>query len=403
MDSYGSASDRERGQERKNIMRCRLLMVGLSALAPLWGERQALASEEIGVSASNERAQGRDVSRLLAPILAQHRLPGMVAAIVEGTDVIAAGAVGVRELGRPEKVTLEDRFHIGSCTKAITATLCAILVEEEELSWDSTLAEVFPKLRGKMRPQYRAVTLEQLLTNRGGVPHDLNADGLWRRLWAHRGRPTGARRLLLQGVVARPPEAKPGTKFIYSNGGFSIAGHMAEVVTCSPWETLVRDRIFEPLGMSSGGFGAPGRRARHDQPRGHRPTGEPVQPGPKADNPVAIGPANRVHCSIIDWSKFVALHLRGAQGDARLLTEATFKKLHTPVDDYAMGWMVVSRPWANGRALTHGGSNTYWYAVTWIAPERDFAVLVMCNHGGAAQACDEAVSTLIQDYQQSRR
>jgi CubicO group peptidase (beta-lactamase class C family) len=66
---------------------------------------------------------------------------------------------------------------------------------------------------------------------------------------------------------------------------------------------------------------------------------------------------------------------------------------------YAMGWGVAERDWAGGRVLTHTGSNTMWFAVTWIAPEKDFAVLVCCNAAGekATKACDRAASALIQD------
>jgi hypothetical protein len=53
---------------------------------------------------------------------------------------------------------------------------------------------------------------------------------------------------------------------------------------------------------------------------------------------------------------------------------------------------------ATGNVLTHSGSNTMWFCVTWIAPERDFAVLVMCNQGERGdKACDEAASAMIQD------
>jgi hypothetical protein len=65
-----------------------------------------------------------------------------------------------------------------------------------------------------------------------------------------------------------------------------------------------------------------------------------------------------------------------------------------------MGWIVGERDWAGGRVLTHAGSNTMWYAVVWIAPARDFAVLVAANRGfdAGAQACDEVASALIRDH-----
>ncbi|HEY3242230.1 MAG TPA: serine hydrolase domain-containing protein, partial [Phycisphaerae bacterium] len=331
-------------------------------------------------------------------------LPGMVGAILAGERLVAIGADGVRKRGAPDAITIDDQIHIGSDTKAMTATLIGLLVEEGKLKWTTTVGEVFTDLSGSMQPDWRHVTLEQLLTHRGGAPANLDADDLWKRLRAHTGTPVEERRTLVEGITRHQPEAKPGTKFIYSNAGYASAGAMAEKVMGRAWEDLMRERLFAPLGMSSAGFGAPGTTDKLDQPRGHTEGGAPIEPGPAADNPAAIGPAGTVHCTIGDWAKFVALHLAGARGAARLLKPETFGKLQIPPEggDYAMGWRVVQRDWAGGRALTHAGSNTLWFAVVWIAPEKNFAVLVACNQGGeqAAKACDEVVGALIQDHRQ---
>ena len=345
----------------------------------------------------------RDLSPLIAPIVERHKLPGMVAATVQGHAPVALGAAGVRRQGIRVRVSVDDRFHIGSCTKSMTATLLAMLVEEGKLSWTTTLAQALPHLAESMHPDYRSVTLEQLLGHRAGMPEGRIRDSLWLRLRLHRGTPTEARRLLLEGVVSQAPAVEPGAEYVYSNAGYATAGHVAEVVTGKPWEELIRERLFAPLGMTSAGFGAPGRGELLDEPLGHTASGGPVEPGPLADNPPAIGPAGTVHCSIGDWAKYVRLHLRGAQGDARLLQPATFRKLHTPLGNeppYAMGWLVVERGWGGGKVLTHDGTNTMWFAVTWLAPNRDFAVLVACNRGGdkAGKACDEAASALIRNW-----
>jgi CubicO group peptidase (beta-lactamase class C family) len=342
---------------------------------------------------------------LLGPILTRHKLPGMVAALVEGERTVGLGATGVRRRGSPEKVTVDDRFHIGSCTKSMTATLCATLVEQGRLSWDTSLSQAFPKLAEKMHRDYRSVTLEQLLTHRGGLPGDLSHGWLLGLLRLHTGTPTEARQFLLESVVTRPPAAMPGTKYIYSNAGYAIAGHTAETAVGRPWEALLEERLFHPLGMSTAGFGAPGKEGLLDEPRGHASSGKPVEPGPFADNPVAIAPAGTVHCSIEDWAKYIVLHLRGGQGKSEFLKPETFKKLHTPVGDdasprYAMGWLAAERDWGGGTVLTHAGSNTMWFAVVWLAPKRDFAVLVACNQGGdqATKACDEAAGAVIREY-----
>jgi CubicO group peptidase (beta-lactamase class C family) len=349
----------------------------------------------------------KDVSALLAPVIAKHDVPGMAAAVVRNGETVALGVAGVRTRGKSEKIAAADRFHIGSDTKAMNAMLCGILVDEGKLKWSQTIGETFPEMTKSMHAQYQGVTLEQLLTHRGGAPGELSKDELWGKLYQHKGTSTGARRLLLQGVTSKPPEAAPGEKYIYSNAGYAIAGHMAEKVTGKSWEDLTRAKIFRPLGMTSGGFGAPGTRARNDQPRGHKADGSPVEPGPGADNPVAIGPAGIVHCSIGDWAKFAAANLPSAK--TKLVKPETLEKLHTPAPasagepPYAMGWIVADgQPWAGGPALTHGGSNTMWMAVVWLAPGKDFAVVIACNQA-SDKACNDAAIALIGDHFKGER
>lgn len=349
----------------------------------------------------------RDITPLLAPIIAQHDVPGMAAAIVTVDGLKAHGAVGVRQRGEDAAITIDDRFHIGSCTKAMTATLCAMLVEEGRLRWDLTLAEAFPELAAEMNVDLRAVTLELLLQHRGGIAGDLTPDGLWQRLWDYRGEPSEGRAMLVREVLQHPPIGPVG-RYQYANAGYAIAGHIAERAAGQQWEQLIRARLFDPLQMTSAGFGPPGSAKSLDQPRGHGADGRPVPPGREADNPALMGPAGNVHATVDDWAKFIALHLRGAAGDTELLKAASFARLHQarggreePGDSaYAMGWGVTTRPWAGGVALNHSGSNTMWFATTWLSPSRGFAVLVACNQGGdaGAKACDQATTALIQDH-----
>jgi CubicO group peptidase (beta-lactamase class C family) len=352
----------------------------------------------VAVRAQPAPAKANDVSSQLAPIIQRHNLPGMVAAVVQGDRVVATGAAGVRVRGGRDPVTLADRFHLGSCSKAMTATLCAMLVEEGKLRWESTAGDVFPDVKA-VHPGFRRVTLEQLLNQRSGVPGEVD-DQLWGSLWAPKG--VAARRKVLETVFARPPQSEPGTQYVYSNFNYALAGHMAETVAHRPWEELMREKLFIPLGMTSAGFGAPRDTGNVRQPRGHMSDGKPVEPTAQAsDNPPAIGPAGTVHCSVGDWAKFVTLHLQGERGKAKLLKAETFKKLHTAPDGspYAMGWLVGPSPLGKGVALNHAGSNRMWYAVTWVLPDSDLAVLVMCNQGepGAAaeKACDEASGLLL--------
>ena len=347
-----------------------------------------------------EGAATDEVSAVLAGAIDRHGVPGMAAALIEGDRVVAAGVAGVRRRGGREKVAPADKFHIGSCTKSMTATLCAVLVEEGKLKWDTTVAAAFPDARN-LHPAYRKATLEQLLGHRGGAPGDIDP-AVWASLWEPKG--VAARRKVLDEVFSRPPQAEPGTRYVYSNFGYALAGHMAEKAAKKPWEELMREKLFVPLGMTSAGFGAPADRGGVRQPRGHTSDGTPVEPAARgADNPPAIGPGGTVHCSIEDWARFVALHLRGSRGGGKMLKVETFKKLHTPAEGnpYALGWLVGRSPLGKGVALNHAGSNTMWYAVAWVLPESDLAVVVACNQGGPGgpgeKACDEVSGTLLRN------
>ncbi len=361
--------------------------------------------------ASGAVAAPASLDALLEPIRQANGLPALAAAVVKGGETVAVGAVGVRKAGSPQRVTADDKWHIGSCTKSMTAALAAMLVEDGMLRWDMTLAEMFADIESQMQPEWHHVTLEQLLAHRGGAPHELSEQGLWGRLWQRVDQPPREQRqyLMRELLTKHKPVAPPGTKTVYSNAGYALAGHAMETLLDRPWEDLLRQRLFAPLGMTGAGFGAPASVGQVDQPWGHKGgedgTFEPVAPGLHADNPAAIGPGGTVHCRLADLAQYAAWHLAAARGErarhaSPLLHPETFERLHAPFasdSEYAFGWVATSRPWGGGTVLTHAGSNTMFYAVIWIAPKKDFAVIVCTNAGGpvAEKATDTAASALI--------
>jgi CubicO group peptidase (beta-lactamase class C family) len=368
-------------------------------------------------------AAPRDVSLLLAPIVAKHDVPALCAGVVVDSRLVLAGVDGLRRRGFPERATLDDRWHLGSCTKAMTATLCVLLEGAPlegaplkgappegrprdggaKLALGTTLEAALGTKAleglGADRGWY-GVTVEQLLRHRGGAPANLDVGGLWGRLWQRQGTPREQRQELLAGLL---PQARGPEGYVYSNAGYALAGIVCERVADTDYETLIQERLFTPLGITSAGFGSPGVPERFDQPRGHDKQGKPVEPGPRADNPPAVAPAGTAHMTLADWGRFVGLHLEAEARGTKLLTQEQARRLHTPPPGvepaYAAGWMVTERPWG-GRVLTHGGTNTMWTCVTWLAPAKGFAVLVCCNQGGdrGGAACDAAAWALIQEH-----
>lgn len=342
-------------------------------------------------------AEPADVSADLVSFLRDGKVPALVAAAVLDGKIIAVGATGVRKHGDPAKVTVEDKFHIGSCTKSMTGTLAAMLVKDGKIKWSSTVMEIFPGL--KIHPGYKDATLLQLCSNTGGVPGNIPPE-LWKTLMDRREKPeTGERGDLVRALLAEPPAYAPGSGNTYSNGGVTIAGAMLEKVGGKSYQELLEARLFNPLGIKSAGFGAAGNARQVDQPWGHAVKAmlflSAVPPGPDADNPPAITPAGRVHLSVLDFAKYANFHLGTLEKAPLEKKDLDF--LHTvvsPAKDYAVGWVVLKRPWAGGTALMHNGTNTMNHAVMWLAPDKKFAAVAMCNIDDA-KACDDAVAFLI--------
>ena len=177
--------------------------------------------------------------------------------MVQDGKIIACGAVGPRRAGAAIPVTINDRFHLGSDTKAMTALLAAMLVEENKLRWDSTVAEVFPELSAIMTPGLRRVTLVQLLSHTSGIPSDNQAfANLLIKSLRQDGNLDEMRYWLVRQWSKQPLAAKPGAKFAYANMNYIVAGAMLERVTGKTWEELITERIFKPLGLETAGLGA---------------------------------------------------------------------------------------------------------------------------------------------------
>lgn len=335
------------------------------------------------------------VTNLLITIRQQHDVPAIAAALVTSKGIELVGVAGVRKRGTDVPARLDDLWHLGSDTKAMTAVLVARLVEQNRLKWDTTVAEVFPELADKFHPDMRGVTLLHLLSHRSGLRPNL-------ALVRYRG--DDVKQLRLRAVreeLAKAPKHKSGSRYEYSNLGYIIVGAMVERVTGKTWEEAMREEVFAPLKMTSVGFGGTGTRGEMDQPWPHHGNGRPVaENGPAMDNPPVMGPAGRVHCTIQDWAKFIQDQLLGARGEPALLTPASYQKLHSPPfgGEYALGWLVLKRDWAGGTVLHHGGDNTMNFANVWVAPRRDFAILACVNQSGdtAFNASDEAIAALIE-------
>ena len=333
-----------------------------------------------------------DLAPVLKPILEQHHaMPGLIAAIVDGERISAIGAVGVRKAGAPEKMTVGDVIHLGSDTKAMTATLIGKLIREQAVGIQHA------DVRNLHRPAPRdgQVTVRQLLDHTAGLPANVD----WWKFDGTKKPLREQRRMVVEEVLKKAPEHPPGAKYVYSNIGFVVLGAILEHKTEMPWEQLMEKELFEPLGMKSAGFGPPGTLGKIDEPWGHT-----LKDGQAVADPVrqcpgyGTGRTGALLAPRLGESSSVCIYSR-PRGNIPILRPKTIEELITPESgkEYAGGWIITSRPWAGGLTLNHAGSNTMWFCVAWLAPKKHFAVLVATNVAGddAEKACDEAAAALI--------
>jgi CubicO group peptidase (beta-lactamase class C family) len=298
--------------DRRDFLRC----VGTTTAA-------ALATQARGAV-----APVNDLGELLEVIRKEHGLPGIAAAAVRGDRTVAEGVAGVRRIGGEDKIALDDRFGMASCTKRMTAAMIARVIDSGKLSYDTTLADALPEM--PMRDDYRNVTVAQLLTFTGGIqPYtQFNSPMLTPILFELKGAGTELREKFIQHVLREEPVVPPGTERRYSNASYALVAYVAERRTDKSWESLMESEVFQPLGMTRAGFGRPRTKERPNEPTLHSKGAAGYEP--EADDRVNVGaafaPAGDVHCSIRDFAKFAKYELNAAMGKDPLLTPATVQR-----------------------------------------------------------------------------
>lgn len=171
------------------------------------------------------------VTDALKPIRYKYRVPAIAGAIVTSKGIENCGVVGIRKNGTEIPASIDDKWHLGSDTKAMTAALIGRLVEQDLLKWDTTVSDVFPDLASTIHPDMKGVTMLQLLSHRAGLPANLSR---WSTIWfmTGAGGSSSEQRLqALRNAFSKKPEFIPGSKFQYSNLGYVIAGAIIEKVT----------------------------------------------------------------------------------------------------------------------------------------------------------------------------
>jgi CubicO group peptidase (beta-lactamase class C family) len=306
-------------------------------------------------------------------------VPGVAVGVFHNGEEYADG-FGVTSVENPLPVTDATLFQIGSTTKTVTATVAMRLVEQGKLDLDRPVRAYLPSLRLADESVAVRVTLRQLFSHVGGWFGDYFDDV---------GAGDDALARVVDKLAALPQLAPLGQYFSYNNAGFYIAGRVIEVVTGQPYETVVKESLFAPLGMDRSFF-FPDDVITYRFAVGHLTRDEK----PTVARPWSIGralnPVGGISSTVRDQLRYARFHLGdGTTTDGtRLLSRELLVHMRQPVvaAGYATGSLGVT--WMIGTVggvtrVRHGGATLGQLSAFELAPERGFALTVLTNadHG----------------------
>ncbi len=320
-------------------------------------------------------------------VMADWRVPGLAIGVVKDSAVVFSQGFGIRDTEAETPVTDETLFAIGSASKAFTAATLGILHDEGQLDWTTSVQEYLPRFDMDDAFAAAEMTPVDLLTHRSGLPrHDL----VWYGSDA-------SRQELFARLEHLPPSEPFRTTFQYQNLMYMTAGYLAGQLAGSTWEDVVRQRIFDPLGMTSStlSVNAMQQAANYARPYGG---GKDSLVAIDVRNIDAIGPAGSINSSVTEMLPWVRLFLDGGtHGDMQVIESGTVDQLMTPrivVENfplqfaaqeapymmYALGWFV--EPYRGHRLLQHGGNIDGFAALVGFMPDDDLGFVILTSKNG---------------------
>ena len=304
-------------------------------------------------------------------------IPGMAIAIVKDDEVIFARGFGLADLKNETPVTPETIFAIGSATKAFTATLADMLVDEGKMDWDDSVTEHIPYFTPNVDSEDgdAEVTIRDMLSHRTGFSRMgvLIANG------------TVPREEVLRAAANAEPWAGLRESFYYSNVMFLAAGVAAGNATDTDWDTLLAERIFQPLGMTSSNASVAQAQADPRLSLGY--IWDEDLNVHKHQPMVAIdssGPAGAINSNVLDMAQWVRFQLGlGVYDGDRLLSETQHRETWTGQIEvggrirYGLGWFL--REWQGQPVIEHGGNVDGFGSQVALLPESNLGFVLLTN------------------------
>ena len=342
----------------------------------------------------DRQAPFQRLSEFTAEMLRKRQIPGASMGVLAEGEILTAG-LGVTNADHPLPVTDETLFQIGSITKTFTVLAAMRLVEMGKLDLDATVRTYLPQFRVADEAASAQATLRHLFTHTAGWVGDFFDD-------------TGAGDDALSRYVTNMANleqlAPVGTVWSYNNAGFSLAGHVIEVVTGKSYQAALRELVLEPLGLQHCHLN-PGDVMTHGFAVGHQMGEKGPQVARPWPLPTSAHPAGGIVCHVKDLLLYARFHLAdGTTADGtKLLSPESMSIMHSPQvaiwgdkEEMGLSWFVNEID--GTRTLSHGGGTNGQVTLLQLVPGRRFAIAVFTNADQGGTVTGEVSRWALQQY-----
>jgi CubicO group peptidase (beta-lactamase class C family) len=332
-----------------------------------------------------DEARIAEIKTFVETSMKQLGVPGVGLALMDNGKVVYQGGIGVRELGKPEKVDENTLFMAASNTKGMTTLLLAELVDEKKIRWDQPVIEVYPAFKLGEAETTRKVLVKNLICACTGLPRQ---DLEW--LFEYKNA-TAESELALLGTMQ--PTSKFGEVFQYSNLMATAAGYIGAHLVYpdrelgAAYDAAMQEKIFNPLGMKSTTFDyASALAGNHATPHGDDVDGKISVASMDINySIIPARPAGGVWTSAADLIRYVQLEsAKGKLPDGKQLVSSenllARRVPQVPLGEDATYGMGLTVDHSRGIPIvSHGGSMSGFKSNWYLLPDYSIGAVLLTN------------------------
>ncbi|MFT4046036.1 MAG: serine hydrolase [Solimonas sp.] len=347
---------------------------------------------------------------------ARYHLPGLAVGLIDGGEIVYTRTLGERIAGSGEKIDVDTLFKLASNSKAMTTALLGRLVDRGRLRWDDRVTDHLPDFRMHDPRVTREMRVGDLLTHSSGLPQGSGDLMLWPEPNRY------SRADIIHALRYFKPAYAFRSQYQYDNLLYVVAGELAAAAGGQSYETLMRNEVFAPLGLSRCQVGAwdRDRIGNVAQPHGYIDNrNQPIRTDDRIIAAAASDPAGGIRCSLKDTLAWAQNWLSPTPAQLQWLSPAQRAVLQAP--HITMPMPALRRDWDHAHMLAYGygwrmsdtdGQRTVWhtgtlagmYSELLLLPDArsGFVILINGNGGEARTILGEVLTKFFTDPSDTR-